>query len=142
MPSTEPKVVNIVHVAVGVLVDSGGRVLITRRHEDQHQGGLWEFPGGKVESGETVTAALTRELREELAVSVTAHEPLLQVHHDYGDRQVLLDVYRITEWDAEPVGMEGQPLAWVLPSALVGFAFPEANRPIAAALQTANTTSA
>lgn len=124
-----------VHVAVGVLQDSSGRVLLTRRPPKAHQGGLWEFPGGKVEAGETVLAALERELAEELGVHVNAAEPLMTIAHDYGDKQVLLDIHTVTAWSGEPRGLEGQPLAWVLPQALGDYAFPAANAPIVARLQ-------
>lgn len=125
----------IVHVAVGVLQDSSGRVLLTRRPPKTHQGGLWEFPGGKVEVGETVSAALARELIEELAVQVEASQPLMTIAHDYGDKQVLLDIHTVTSWAGEPRGVEGQPLAWVMPHALDDYAFPAANTPIVARLQ-------
>ena len=77
-----------VTVAVGILIDDAGRVLVTRRAPDAHQGGLWEFPGGKVEAGETLQEALARELREELGVLVEATEALMVLEHDYGDKQV------------------------------------------------------
>ncbi len=124
-----------IHVAVGVIIDERGRILIARRRDDLHQGGLWEFPGGKVEKGESVTEALTRELKEELGIAVGETEPLLDVGHDYGDRHVFLDVHRVLHWEGEPRGVEGQPLAWVLPSALDDFQLPEANVPIAERLQ-------
>ena len=117
-------------VAVGILIDDGGRVLITRREKSAHQGGLWEFPGGKVEPSETIAEALSRELQEELGVSVEAAEPYMVIEHDYGDKQVKLDVYRVTRWQGEARGLEGQPLAWKLPVELVGWPFPVANTPI------------
>ena len=117
----------LIHVAVGVLTNASGRVLIARRGADLHQGGLWEFPGGKVESGEDVRQALARELLEELGIRVEASEPLLTVEHDYGDRQILLDVHQVTRWNGEPSGMEGQPLAWVQPFGLCSYEFPVAN---------------
>jgi len=122
-------------VAVGVLCGAEGRVLIARRHSDSHQGGLWEFPGGKVEAGESVEGALARELREELGVTVTASRPLLTVEHDYGDKAVCLDVHLVTEFLGTPESLEGQPLTWVLPDALDHFPFPAANTPIVAAVQ-------
>ena len=115
------------HVAVGVLTDANGRILIARRPLELHQGGLWEFPGGKVEPGETLQCALVRELKEELGVTVKATEPLLEIRHDYGDREVFLDVHRVIAWQGEAQGMEGQPLAWTLPAALGDFDFPAAN---------------
>lgn len=115
------------HVAVGVLTDANGRILIARRPAELHQGGLWEFPGGKVEPGETLQCALARELKEELGVTVEATEPLLEIRHDYGDREVFLDVHRVIAWQGEARGMEGQPLVWTLPAALGDFDFPAAN---------------
>jgi 8-oxo-dGTP diphosphatase len=123
-----------VHVAVGVILDSTNRILITRRGDDAHQGGLWEFPGGKVESGETVQDALQRELREELGISIGVASPLLEVHHDYGDKKVFLDVYLVREFSGEPKGLEGQPLEWIAEHQLQKFEFPQANVPIAEAV--------
>ena len=119
-----------IHVAVGVLRDAQGRVLIAKRPDHVHQGGLWEFPGGKVEPGESVTVALRRELREELGVCVRAERPLIQVRHAYPGRAVLLDVFHVDEFDGEPHGREGQPVAWVETERLHHRAFPAANRPI------------
>ena len=120
----------LVTVAVGILIDDAGRVLVTRRAPEAHQGGLWEFPGGKVEDSENILAALARELREELGVLVEATEALMELEHDYGDQQVRLDVHRVTRWSGEPRGLEGQPLAWQQPEQLRDWAFPAANRPI------------
>ena len=127
----------VLHVVVGVLTDAGGRVLIQRRAVKAHQGGLWEFPGGKRELDETVLDALQRELQEELAITIDTNtaQPLIQIEHDYGDRQVLLDTWRVASWTGEPFGLEGQPIAWVSPCGLNQFSFPEANRSIVAALQ-------
>ncbi len=122
-----------IHVAAAVIRGVDGRVLIARRPEDKHQGGLWEFPGGKVEEGEAVRDALCRELEEELGIRVSADRPLIQVHHDYPDKQVLLDVWEVAGFAGEPHGAEGQPLAWVSPRDLVNYEFPEANAPIVAA---------
>ncbi len=121
-------------VAVGVLIDNAGRILIAKRAATAHQGGLWEFPGGKVESGETTPMALTRELAEELGIIVHDSTQLMSVSHDYGDKQVLLDVYQVTQWAGEPHGLEGQPLAWVMPAKLGDYAFPAANDSVVAHL--------
>ena len=86
---TEDPAVSILHVAAGILTDPQGRVLIARRPDRAHQGGRWEFPGGKLEPGETSQQGLARELREELGVQVLASEPLIRIRHDYGDRQDL-----------------------------------------------------
>ena len=86
----------VVHVAVGVIVDKNENILIAKRADTAHQGGLWEFPGGKVEQGENIFAALKRELQEELAIEITATQPLIKIRHDYGDKIVLLDVHKVT----------------------------------------------
>lgn len=122
-----------IHVAAAVIRGDDGRILIARRPDDKHQGGLWEFPGGKVEAGESVEQALARELDEELGIRPSAARPLLQVRHDYPDKQVLLDVWDVSAFVGEPHGAEGQPLAWVAPGQLGDYQFPAANRPIVAA---------
>lgn len=121
---------NRIHVAAAVIRSPDGLVLIAKRPLDKHQGGLWEFPGGKVEVGETVEAALARELQEELNITVTEARPLIQVRHDYPDKQVLLDVWEVLAFSGEPHGAEGQPLGWVEPADLPNYRFPAANRPI------------
>ena len=121
-------------VVVGIVAGADGTVLITRRSDDVHQGGLWEFPGGKVEHGESAIEALGRELHEELGIMLRAAEPLLQVDHTYPDRRVLLDVWRVTDFRGEPHGREGQPLVWVSPDEMEHFAFPAADAQIVAAL--------
>lgn len=124
-----------IHVAAAVIYDAAGRILLARRPEDKHQGGLWEFPGGKVEEGEPVEAALARELEEELGIRVEQARPLIQVSHDYPDKRVLLDVWEVTAFSGEAHGAEGQPLAWVTPRELGNYEFPAANRPIVRAAQ-------
>jgi 8-oxo-dGTP diphosphatase len=123
-----------VHVAVAVAVVNED-VLIARRPADKHQGGLWEFPGGKVEAGESTAAALVRELDEEVALPVS-HEhmsPLMEIPFNYPDKSVLLEVL----WVDVPMnnallahGAEGQEVRWVHYSKLNDFQFPEANGPI------------
>ena len=124
-----------IHVAAAVIRGADGRILIAKRPADKHQGGLWEFPGGKVEVGEAVEIALARELEEELGIRPTLARPLIQVRHDYPDKQVLLDVWEVSAFSGEPHGAEGQPLAWVSSAELTDYAFPAANRPIVAAAQ-------
>lgn len=111
------------------------QVLIARRPTHLHQGGLWEFPGGKVESGETLERALRRELREELGIEVTASRPLIRVRHAYPDKAVELDVYKVTAFSGEPEGREGQAVRWVAKQALTDYRFPAANRPIVSAVR-------
>ena len=128
-----------VHVAVGVIFHdceaqelsannvSNRQILIAKRAEHQHQGGLWEFPGGKVEMGETVAIALARELKEELGIKVSDASPLMQITHDYGDKAVTLDVWKVQRFSGDARGIEGQPIQWVAIEELRSFQFPAAN---------------
>ncbi len=136
MPTTEPEQAlqagaeaPVVHVAVGLVI-RGAKVLVAQRAAHLHQGGLWEFPGGKVEAGERVDQALCRELAEEVAITVTALQPELEVRHDYSDKRVLLDVWRVTAFEGEAVGAEGQPVRWVDDSTLASLPVPAANQRI------------
>jgi len=124
-----------IHVVAAALQDALGRVLIAKRPDRVHQGGRWEFPGGKLEPGETPATALARELNEELGIRVLSSRPLIRVHHDYGDRHILLDVHRVTGYAGDPRGREGQPTAWVHPDAMDPAAFPTADGPVISALR-------
>jgi 8-oxo-dGTP diphosphatase len=124
-----------IHVAAAAVSDARGRILIAKRPAHVHQGGLWEFPGGKLEQGETPGQALARELLEELGIKVGSARQLIRVRHDYPDKSVLLDVWRVEDYAGTPAGREGQPLEWVMPGDLDKFAFPAANIPIILALQ-------
>src|SRR5581483_4757241 len=108
--------------------------LLTRRLPGAHQGGKWEFPGGKLEAGETAEVGLARELHEELNIEVRGSEPLLCIPHDYADLAILLEVRRISGYVGVPSAMEGQGLAWFGLSELQGLEMPAANRAIARAL--------
>lgn len=125
-----------VHVAVGV-VRRGDSVLIARRPDHVHQGGLLEFPGGKVESGERVQDALVRELHEEVGIDVcpSSLNPVIGIRHDYGDKRVFLDVWETGIFEGEPNGREGQYVDWLPADELSPADFPEANRPIIQAVQ-------
>ena len=125
---------NRVHVAVGVILDRQQNVLLTKRAADAHQGGLWEFPGGKVEYGEELAVALQRELLEELGIEIGRTSPLIAVQHDYADKAVLLDVHVVWDFAGEAVGLERQPLAWVSARDLPDYEFPAAYEPIVAAV--------
>jgi 8-oxo-dGTP diphosphatase len=125
----------MIQVAVAVIEDNEARVLLAKRPDHLHQGGLWEFPGGKLEPGEGLAQALRREIREELGLQLGAHRPLIQVRHDYGDRQVLLDVQRVLRWQGQAQGLEGQQLAWVPPAQLHLYPMPAADWPIIQALR-------
>ena len=119
-----------IRVAVGVIENNQGEIFICQRTGGQPQGGKWEYPGGKVEAGETTPQALARELAEEIGIAVEQCVPLLQIEHDYPDKSVLLDVWRVTAFAGLPYGREGQPARWVARHALREYDFPEANQAI------------
>ncbi len=122
-----------IHVVAAVIVNPADKVLLALRPKDKHQGGLWEFPGGKVEPGEAALAALKRELYEELGINVTQARPLIQVRHCYPDKSVMLDVWRVDGFEGEAHGREGQVVEWVVPEQLPLRPFPAANQPIVTA---------
>lgn len=124
-----------IHVAVGVIKTDDRHVLISKRHVHLHQGGLWEFPGGKVDADETVQQALSRELHEELGIDVVKSTPLIQIPYDYGDKHVLLDVHVVPEYTGAAHGKEEQELRIVPVSELHRYDFPAANRGIVSAIQ-------
>ena len=122
----------IVLVAAVALVDADGRVLISKRPEGKQLGGLWEFPGGKVEAGERPEAALIRELKEELAIDVAESclAPLTFASHAYDDFHLLMPLYACRRWQGTVRGAEGQKLAWVRPLRLRDYAMPPADIPL------------
>ncbi len=117
-------------VVAGVMFDDAGRVLITQRPAGKALGGLWEFPGGKLEPGEGAAAGLARELAEELGVRVHAARPLLKLQHDYPELRVELETLLVERYDGEPAGLEGQALRWVQPAELYTVELLPADRPI------------
>jgi 8-oxo-dGTP diphosphatase len=117
-------------VAVGVVKNPSGQVLIARRDEKSHQGGLWEFPGGKVTASESVEQALVRELKEELGITVHSATALITINHQYRDLAVQLHVFAVDNYVGEAESREGQPFLWVNPEDLVNYTFPAANWPI------------
>jgi 8-oxo-dGTP diphosphatase len=129
----------ILHVAVGVIFNEQGQVLLSKRPPHVHQGNLWEFPGGKLNPGESVSQALSRELREELGITILEARPLLQVRYDYWDRSVLLDTWRVDRFSGIARGQEGQPVVWVWPKDLSAYPLPVANQPIITAVRLPST---
>jgi 8-oxo-dGTP diphosphatase len=120
---------SMIHVAVGVIVNSHCEVLVALRPHHADQGNLWEFPGGKVEPGETVEQALYRELKEEIGITVLSAKFLIKVEHQYPDKKVLLDVWQIEKFEGEPRSQAGQvDLKWVSFTELSKLKFPEANK--------------
>jgi len=128
----------LIRVAAGVIFNQRKEVLLALRPLHKHQGGLWEFPGGKIEAGESIEAALARELLEELDIVVLASEPFLVTEHDYGDKQVCLEVRLVRRHAGKARGREGQELAWVPIRGLSERRFPAANDPIVKALLSAS----
>ena len=129
-----PNIDTMVDVVAGVLEDARGRILLARRTEGRDLAGLWEFPGGKREPGETSEAALARELHEELGIDVDIGAALIRVPHRYPHKRLQLDVRRIAAWRGTPKGHEGQALAWVPRHKLASYDMPSADRPVVAAL--------
>ena len=124
----------VVEVAAAAISDPRGRVLLARRTVGRDLAGLWEFPGGKRERGETSEQALIRELREELGIEVRPGAPLIAVPQAYPTKRLRLDVRHVSAWKGVPKGQEGQALAWVPLHRLASYAMPPADIPVVAAL--------
>jgi 8-oxo-dGTP diphosphatase len=122
-------------VAAGILVDDGGNVLLTERIGDSPFAGLWEFPGGKIHSGETAAAAMRRELAEELGIVVQHSDPFVNVQHDYTDRCIALEFFLVTQWQGCPIGRDGQALQWRRPADIAVEELLPADAPVLRALQ-------
>jgi 8-oxo-dGTP diphosphatase len=128
--------VSIVLVAACALIDTDGRLLITQRPEGKPMAGLWEFPGGKVEAGETPEATLIRELNEELGIDTSASclAPLTFASHAYENFHLLMPLYVCRRWKGIAQGREGQALKWVRAAALRDYPMPPADLPLIPAL--------
>ena len=124
-------------VVACALVDEDNRVLIAKRPDDRHMGGLWEFPGGKVDRDELPEDALIRELEEELGIDVTRSclAPLTFASHGYEEFHLLMPLYICRIWEGDVVAKEGQELAWVRPSRLSEYEMPPADEPLRAILR-------
>ena len=127
----------IVLVAACALVDVDGRVLVARRPEGKPMAGLWEFPGGKVEKGETPEVSLIRELKEELGIDVSQAclAPLTFASHSYEDFHLVMPLYVCRRWSGLVQPLEGQELAWVKPARLRDYPMPPADEPLIAQLR-------
>ena len=126
---------DLLHVAVAIITHQKNKVLISLRSNSVHQGGLWEFPGGKLETGESVLDALKREIKEELNITIDKASPFKKIQYQYSDKAVLLDIWRVELFSGEPEGAEGQQIKWQSISDLKENDFPAANRAIIMALQ-------
>jgi 8-oxo-dGTP diphosphatase len=124
-----------IHVAVAVIVNSSNEVLISFRSANAHQGNKWEFPGGKVEESEGIVAAIRREIREELGLKIIKSEPFIEIRHHYHDKSVFLDVWKVSHYQGNAVGREGQEIEWRPISKLKAGDFPAANIEIIKKLQ-------
>jgi len=129
--------VKLVLVSAVALIDRDGRVLLARRPEGKSMAGLWEFPGGKVEAGETPEAALVRELREELGIDTwqSCLAPLTFASHSYDDFHLLMPVFACRKWKGIPRPRERQELRWVRVADLRDYPMPPADRPLVAVLR-------
>jgi 8-oxo-dGTP diphosphatase len=127
----------LVLVAAVVLVDTDGRILLAQRPEGKAMAGLWEFPGGKVDPGETPETALIRELAEELGIDVAASclAPFTFASHSYPDFHLLMPLYVCRKWTGIPQAREGQHLRWVRPARLSDYPMPPADKPLVAVLR-------
>jgi 8-oxo-dGTP diphosphatase len=121
-------------VVVAVIINHEQQILIAKRPEGKHLSGLWEFPGGKVEAGETATQALAREVKEEVGLVIDNPESLVKVDYCYAEKAVALDVYLVKQFSGIATGLEQQQIKWVKVSELQNYQFPEANQAIIAAL--------
>jgi 8-oxo-dGTP diphosphatase len=122
-------------IVVAGIIRGSGHICLSKRADHQHQGGCWEFPGGKVEPGETLGAALARELEEELGMVDAISTPFMTIAHQYDDLHVTLHFRDVHAWQGEPEGKEGQSVQWFVPQALAGLRFPAANQPVVNAIR-------
>lgn len=137
MPNTVVDSEKWLHVVAAVIYGLDGKVLLSKRLAHQHQGGKWEFPGGKLEQGESPQQGLARELDEELGIQADPEvmQPLIQIRHRYPEKNILLDVWEVPSFQGQAQGVEGQAVAWFEKQQLSELTFPDANRPIITAVQ-------
>ena len=130
MPNTGPEI----QVACA-LIWRDGQILLSKRHQSAHQGGLWEFPGGKFETGEDPRGCLNRELEEELGIRIRDAEFMFQIPFNYYDKAIRLWVYEVFAFDGEPQGLEGQAVQWFSADAVKTLQFPKANDAVVRAVR-------
>ncbi|MCO6536925.1 MAG: 8-oxo-dGTP diphosphatase MutT [Gilliamella sp.] len=119
-----------IEIAVGIIRSQNCQIFITQRGEDSHLAGFWEFPGGKIETGETPYQTLQREIAEEVDIHIHQAQFLDTFNHNYDDRDITIHAYLVEEWDGVPFAKEGQPSRWIDQEDLNADEFPDANRPI------------
>ena len=120
-----------IHIVAAIILNAEkSEVFITKRPQEKHKGGFWEFPGGKVEDKETIAQAIKRELDEEVGIQVTQHSLLEHLEYDYTDKSLKFDFILVTDFENQPFGREGQQGKWVPITKLRDYEFPEANRTI------------
>jgi 8-oxo-dGTP diphosphatase len=119
-----------IEIAVGIIRSQNCQIFITQRGEDSHLAGFWEFPGGKIEAGETPYQTLQREIAEEVDIYIHQAQFLDVFEHSYDDRDIRIHAYLVEEWDGVPFAKEGQPSRWIDQEDLNADEFPDANRPI------------
>lgn len=120
-----------IHIVAAVIFNQDkSQIFITKRPDDKHKGGFWEFPGGKVELGESIAQAMVRELDEEIGIQVIEQMPFEHLEYDYPDKSLKFDFILVTSFNGQPYGREGQQGMWVPIDQLQSYTFPEANVPI------------
>jgi 8-oxo-dGTP diphosphatase len=139
--SEQANVSSTIDVAVGVIINTNREVFISKRRPGQFYEGYWEFPGGKHEENETPLEALSRELYEEIGITVTYAKQFLEITHSYPHRVVRLHVWLVEEFSGSPHGLEGQECRWVSIDDLSDYQFPEGNAEIVKALIYQSTTT-
>ncbi|TCQ72063.1 8-oxo-dGTPase [Raoultella ornithinolytica] len=120
----------ILQISVGIIRNPQGEIFITQRAADAHMANKLEFPGGKIEVGESAEQALVRELQEEVGITVRASSLFDKLEYQFPDRHITLWFWLVDDWEGEPWGKEGQPGRWIAQRALLAEEFPPANEPI------------
>lgn len=120
-----------IHIVAGIIFNPDqSEIFITKRPDHLHKGGFWEFPGGKVEAGESIEQAMARELDEEIGIVVTEQKPFQHFDYEYTDKSLSFDFILVTAFENQPHGREGQQGCWVKIADLANYRFPEANEPV------------